>query len=108
MPRHLFEILDDLTANLAELKAVLAPLAVLGGVVVAEAKKPTSAPRRAKRPASGGRSPISAKRREAMRVQGRYMNAIRSLSAAQRSQVKKLRAAKGAEAALALASRLAR
>jgi hypothetical protein len=38
-----------------------------------------------------------------MRVQGRYMGAIRLLSAAQRAQVKKLRAAKGAEAAIALA-----
>jgi hypothetical protein len=41
-----------------------------------------------------------------MRVQGRYMGAIRPLSAAQRAQVKKLRAAKGAEAAIALARKL--
>ena len=31
MARHLFAILDDLTANLAELKAALAPLALIGG-----------------------------------------------------------------------------
>jgi hypothetical protein len=36
------------------------------------------------------------------------MSAIRTLSAAQRAQVKKLRAAKGAEAAIALAKRLVR
>ena len=106
--RHLFEILDDLTANLAELKAVLAPLAVLGGAVVAEATKHASTPGRAKGAASGGRGPVTAKRRAAMRVQGRYMSAIRPLTAAQRAQVKKLRAAKGAEAAITLASRLAR
>jgi hypothetical protein len=103
MPRHLFAILDEMTANLAELKATLAPLALIGGTVVAEAKKPAVAQRRAKGAASGGGGPISAKRRAAMRVQGQYMGAIRPLSATQRAQVKKLRAVKGAEAAIALA-----
>jgi hypothetical protein len=108
MPRHLFAILDDLTANLAELKAALAPLALIGGTVVAEAIKPNSAQRRAKGAASGGRGPVSAKRREAMREQGKYMSAIRQLSAAQRAEVKKLRAEKGAAPAIALARKLAR
>jgi hypothetical protein len=108
MARHLFAILDDLTANLAELKAALAPLALIGGTVVSEAEKPASAQPRAKVAASGGRRPVSAKRRAAMRDQGRYMGAIRPLTAAQRAQVKKLRAAKGAEAAIALAHKLVR
>src|ERR1035441_5556832 len=90
MARHLFAILDDMTANLAELKAALAPLALIGGTVVAEAKKPASAQHRAKGAASGRRGPVSAKRRAAMRVQGQYMGAIRPLSAAQRAKVKKL------------------
>ena len=106
MARHLFAILDDLTANLAELKAALAPLALIGGTVVSNAGEPASARRRAKVATSGGRRPVSAKRRAAMRDQGRYMSAIRPLSAAQRAQVKRLRAAKGAEAAIALAYRL--
>jgi hypothetical protein len=79
----------------------LAPLALIGGTVVSEARKPTSAQRRAKGAASGRQGPVSAKRRTAMRVQGQYMSAIRPLSAAQRAQVKKVRAAKGAEAAIA-------
>jgi hypothetical protein len=108
MARHLFAILDDLTANLAELKATLAPLALIGGTVVAEARKPATAQRRAKAAPSGARGPLSAKRRAAMRVQGQYMGAIRPLSAAQRAQVKKLRAAKGADAAIAAALRLTR
>src|ERR1019366_7377823 len=54
MARHLFAILDDLTANLAELKAALAPLVLIGGAVVAETRKPASAPRRAKGAAWGG------------------------------------------------------
>ena len=108
MARHLFAILDDLTANLAELKAELAPLALIGGTVVAEAREPATAQRRAKAAPSGARGPLSAKRRAAMRVQGQYMSAIRPLSAVQRAQVKKIRAEKGAEAAVALAHRLVR
>lgn len=108
MARHLFAILDDLTANLAELKAALAPLALIGGTVVLEARKPASTPRRAKGAASGGRGPLSATRRRAMREQGRYMSAIRPLSPAQRVQVKELRASKGAAPAIALARKLAR
>jgi hypothetical protein len=108
MARHLFAILDDLTANLAELKAALSPLTLIGGTVVSEASKPAVAQRRAKGAPSRARGPISAKRRAAMRVQGRYMGAIRTLSAGQRGQVKKVRAAKGIDAAIALAQRLQR
>jgi hypothetical protein len=109
MARHLFAILDDLTANLAELKATLAPLALIGGTVATAAAGPVASLKpRAKKAPSRARGPISAKRRAAMRVQGRYMGAIRTLSAAQRAQVKKLRAAKGVDAAIALAKRLVR
>ena len=75
---------------------------------MAETKKPARVQHRAKGAASGARGRISAKRRAAMRVQGQYMGAIRPLSATQRAQVKKLRAAKGAEAAIKLARKLAR
>ena len=75
---------------------------------MAEARKPATVPRGAKGAPSVARSPVSAKRRAAMRVQGQYMSAIRPLSAAQRAQVKKVRAAKGAEAAIALARKLHR
>jgi hypothetical protein len=108
MDRHLFAILDDLTANLAELKAALAPLALIGGTVVSEASRPATAQRSAKVAPSGTKGPVSAKRRAALRVQGQYMGAIRPLSAAQRGQVKKLRAAKGADAAIALAHKFHR
>lgn len=108
MARNLFAILDDLTANLAELKTTLAPLALIGGTVVSEARRPASTQRLARMATSGGRGTISAKRRAAMREQGRYMSAIRPLSAAQRAQVKKVRATKGAEASIALARRLHR
>jgi hypothetical protein len=109
MARHLFAILDDLTANLAELKAALAPLAPIGGTVVTEAGKPAaSTQRRSKGAPSRTGGPISAKRRAAMRDQGRYMSAINPLSATRRAQVKKVRATKGVDAAIALAQRLQR
>jgi hypothetical protein len=108
MARHLFAIFDDLTANLAELKAALAPLALIGGTVVSEARKPAGGKRRAKGAPSRARAPISPKRRAAMRDQGRYMGAISRLSAIKGAQVKKVRAAKGIDAAIALAQRLQR
>jgi hypothetical protein len=106
MARHLFAILDDLTANLAELKAALSPLTLIGGTVVSEASKPAVAQRRAKGAPSRTRGAISAKRRAAMRIQGRYMGAISRLSAAKRAEVKKVRATKGVNAAIALAQKL--
>ena len=108
MARNLFAILDEMTANLAELKATLVPLALIGGTVVAEARKPATAQRGATGAAPVVRGPVSAKRRAAMRVQGQYMGAIRPLSAVQRAQVKKIRAEKGAEAAIAVARKLQR
>jgi hypothetical protein len=115
MARNLFTILDDLTTSLAELKASLAPLALIGGTVVNEAGKPATSPRPAASPQprkkgapSRARGPISPKRRAAMRDHGRYMGAISRLSAAKRAEVKKVRAAKGVEAAIARAQRLAR
>jgi hypothetical protein len=107
--RNLFAILDDLTANLAELKAALAPLAIIGGTVVSEARKSVGSPqRRSKAAPPRARGPISPKRRAAMRDQGRYMGAISRLSAVKRAQVKKLRAVKGVDAAIAIARKLAR
>ena len=108
MARHLFAILDDLTANLAELKAALSPLALIGGTVVAEARKPASAPRRAKVSAPRAKRRVGPKRRAAMKQQGLYLASLNRLKPTQRAQVKKLRAAKGAEAAIALARKLGR
>lgn len=108
MARHLFSILDDLTVALAELKAALAPLAILGGAVLAEARKPAPAPRRARDAAPATKRRTSPKRRDALRQQGRYMTALRDLKPAQTAQVKKARASKGLPAALALAKKLAR
>ena len=109
MARNLFAILEGLTANLAELKAALAPLALIGGTVVSEAGRPVASPQaRAKKAPSRSGGSISPKRRAAMRDQGRYMGAIARLSAVKRAQVKKVRVAKGVDAAIALARRLQR
>lgn len=108
MARHLFAILDDLTANLADLKVALSPLALIGGTVVAEARKPVSTPRRAKGATPRAKRRIGPKRRAAMKQQGLYLASLNRLKPAQRVQVKKARASKGLPAALALARRLAR
>jgi len=107
MARHLFAILDDLTANLAELKAALSPLALIGGTVVAEARKPAPAPRRAKGAAPKAKRRTGPKRRAAMQQLGLCLASLSRLKPAQRAQVKKARAEKGLPAALALAKKLA-
>ncbi len=107
MARHLFAILDDLTANLAELKAALSPLALIGGTVVAEARKPASAQRRAKEAPSRAKRRIGPKRRAAMKQQGLYLAGLNRLKPTQRAKVKKARATKGLPAALSLARKLA-
>src|SRR5712692_3834255 len=108
MARNLFAILDDLTGNLAELKAALAPLTLLGGKAAAQPQERASAQRRAKGGAPRRASTISRTRRAAMQEQGRYLAALRPLTRAKRAQVKKARAAKGAGVAIALAKRLSR
>ena len=109
MARNLSTILDNLTANLAELKASLAPFALIGGTVVSEAGRPAASPQpRTKGAPQRSRGPISPKRRAAMRDQGRYMGAISRLSAVKRAQVKKVRAVRGVDAAIKLAHRLNR
>ncbi len=50
--------------------------------------------------------PPSPARRRAMRLQGRYISAVRLLSPRQKAQVRALRKEKGVQAAIALAVRL--
>lgn len=65
----------------------------------------TDAPAASRRPRR--RMPMSPARREALRLQGRYMTYVRTLGSAHATRVKAVRAAKGMRAALALAKRLA-
>lgn len=55
----------------------------------------------------GRKLKLSPKRRAALKLQGRYMGHIRTLSARQKAQVKTRRATKGLRAAITLARRLA-
>lgn len=52
------------------------------------------------------RKPVSAKVRAMRKQQGRYMAAVRNLTAAQRAQVKKVRQEKGFQAAMKLAGKI--
>ena len=50
---------------------------------------------------------LSAGQRAALKLQGKYMGTMRGLKPAQRAQVKKVRAAKGVQAAIKAAERMA-
>ena len=121
MARTIHTILDDLNAGLHELKNVLSPLmSLLGGASAAArpaarpARRRRGAAKRARRaapsaaPAKRGRkrSYASPKLKALRALQGRYMGAVRHLTAAQKAQVKKVRAESGYEAALKLAGSL--
>lgn len=61
-----------------------------------------------KRPPVKRRKRPSAKARAAWKAHGRYLGAVRRLSASDRTRVKKLREAKGVRAAIAEAKRIAK
>lgn len=91
--------IKDIRRSLSTIVTALTRLAK-----AAEAKgrheKPTAAPRR--------KVKLSADRMEALKQQGAYMGALRSLGPRQKVQVKAVRAAKGLDAAMRLAKRMAR
>ena len=124
MARNINSILDDLSSGLAELKSALQPItAMLGAIGASGSASAGGGGRRRGRPAgrkSAAKKAAPAKKRarakratspklKALRaLQGRYMGAVRHLSAGQKSQVKKVRAESGYDAALKLASSLAK
>lgn len=129
MSRNVFAIIDDLVSGLQELKGALAPLSSMAGKspVVATATAPRrKRARRSRRAAGASRAarpkaaavqapaakaksapkaqrPVSAQVRARRVMQGKYMGAIRGLSATQLAQVKKVRVEQGYEKALSLA-----
>ena len=125
--RNVFTIINDLAAGLAELKASLQPLAAFAGGSSTRAAQPT----RRRRSRTHGRRRtvtgmvkaaastkplrlVSSKPRRAaspklraQRVQqGKYMGALRRLTAQQRAQVKKAKANGDYASALKLAASL--
>jgi hypothetical protein len=123
MARSVFAILDEIGSSVSELKGALAPLASLMGhdrpsawqapnkaraprrrrsKARARRTRPTAAERKTRR----ARKPISAAQKAQRVLQGRYLGAMRKLTKAQRENVKKIRAAKGHEAAIKFAATL--
>ena len=121
MPRNVFAILDDLGADLSELKSALAPLASLtggdgpfpirrgrsktpkrSGRRALQRKAAASIPTKAKRP----RKPVSAAVKAKRILQGRYLAAIRPLTKAQRAKIKKVFVKGGHKAAIRAAHRM--
>ena len=113
MARNAFQLIDDITASLSELKGVLAPLAALTGKTAA-APRQTRSPRkstrtRAVRPARSQRTrrkkvsrAVAAKRV----LQGQYMAAVRPLTKADRLKVSAVQKKKGHRPAIAYAHTL--
>ena len=126
--RNVFTIIDELVAGLAELKASLQPLAVFAS---GSSIRTERSPRRARRPSTRGRrrvsteagnvaasskpgKPASAKVKKAaspkvraQRIQqGKYLGALRNLTAPQRAQVKMAKANGNYASALKLAAKL--
>lgn len=66
----------------------------------ARTSAPAALPRR--------RAPLSAERKAALQLQGRYMAQVRTLKPRQKARVKTFRAAKGVRAAINLAMQLGR
>jgi hypothetical protein len=125
MARNINSILDDLSSGIAELRSALHPITAMMGALGAPARAASAGGggrRRGRRSAgrkSAAKKAAPAKRRRAKRaaspklkalraLQGRYMGAVRHLSAGQKAQVKKVRAESGYDAALKLAASLAK
>ena len=110
MARGVFAIIDDLNAGLKELKTALEPLSALvslgrNGSSV-QAGRPRKARGRPAGPAKKIRRKASPKLRAFRAMQGKYLGALRNLTAGQRAQVKKAKASGGYEPALKLAAQL--
>ena len=123
MARPISAIVDDLVGNLRELKDAIGPIARIAAAFRGgdgpfsfktsdqePARKP-GRPRKpsatAKAPDTPSKAPVAPKKvrkpNPALQMQGRYMSAVRSLSKANKAEVKRVRAEKGVEAAIALA-----
>jgi hypothetical protein len=119
----IFTILDDLGRNVAALRESLSPLRALAGrggpfPMAGKPARKKARRRRARRAGSPKpwreakvaaaptrrRKPLSAKVRALRKQQGRYMGLVRSLSAAQKAKVKRVREEKGLDAAIRLAA----
>ncbi len=101
-PSDVESALGDLRNEIQSLRQRLAELESLGN---------TSRPRRSasvkRRSAKRPRRRLSARVRSQFRLQGSYMGYVRQLTAAQKSQVRKVREAKGWQAAIAAAKKMA-
>jgi hypothetical protein len=121
----IFSILDDLGRNVAALRECLSPLRALvaGNGHLPTAEKPTregARRRKARRsvptqpatqkskPVRRPRRKLSPKGRAALKLAGRYMGLVRTLSAARKAKVKKIRETKGVGEAIKVAAAVRR
>jgi len=121
MARNVFALLDALTSTVTELRTVLAPLAALASGPAAPNPRPARArarrrksaaakpsPPTAPAPKSAKAPPASKKLTPAQALHIQYLTALRTLGAGDQAKVKKVRAKDGAEAAVKMATSLAK
>jgi hypothetical protein len=115
MARNIFVLLDTLTTTIADLRTALAPLAALSAPAAVPAPRrppgPTRPPARrsvSSKPTAPTPRPKVKRRTAAQRLHVQYLTALKKLPAAEQAQVKKARASDGPEAALTLATSLAK
>jgi hypothetical protein len=82
------------------LSSIVKALGSLGPLLATAGAQPEGARR-------GRKLRLSPARRAALKLQGQYMGYVRGLKATQKAQVRKLKAAKGIQAAIRMAKNLA-
>jgi len=117
MPRPIFTLLAELQLTLAELADALNPLQKLAETLKEHdgpfPMQPARRKRATRKRSAASVAPAKATRKPARRskgtsarlaLQGKYMSALRKLSKADQSDVKKVRSEQGVEAALKVAA----
>lgn len=109
MARPISRLLDTLASTLTALREALTPAAPSAKTAGRKTPSRRGSPRKTKPVIAPKAAAAPATRRKAkaanqrLALQGRYMAAVRGLSAANKAKVKKVLAEKGVEAAIALA-----
>ena len=101
-PADVERALKDRQTEIEHLREKLKELESLGGPATRRRRSAPAKPRKAKRL----RRKLSAKARSQLRLQGRYMGYVRRLTAAQKTEVGKVRQEKGWQAAIAAAKKM--
>lgn len=109
MAKDIFGTLDDLASGIGRLRDQLSGLHGLFGGAATKARKTRRRARKAAIKVTRKPRKVASPKIKAMRtLQGQYMGYVRKLTAAHKSQVKRVREAKGYQAAIKMAREMGR